>query len=167
MKSNKILLALISVLLIACTLAFAACDPEEVDKSTENALALASKCDTTSVTLTKGETVYYSFSKTGDQAALINDPYGVNVSADKYIDFAKDIKSAINASDITVTNKEYDNATGSVKLSATLNDAAKLLGVDASDATLTIEGNLIINSVSAYKVVYVDSNGYTVEIALS
>ena len=54
-----------------------------------------------------------------------------------------------------------------MKLSATLNDAAKLLGVDASDATLTIEGNLIINSVNAYKVVYVDSNGYTVEIALS
>lgn len=167
MKSKKILLTVISVLLIACTLAFAACDPEEVDKSTENALALASKCETTSVTLTKGETVYYSFSKTGDQAAVINDPYGINVSAESYVDFAKEIKSAITASDITVTEKEYNVASGSVKLSATLNDAAKLLGVEASDATLSIDGNLITNIVSEYKVTYVDSNGYTVEIALS
>lgn len=167
MKSKKTILTVISVLLIACTLAFAACTPDEVDTSTDSALALASKCDTTAVTLTKGETVYYSFTKTGDQAAVVNDPYGTGVSAERFVDFAKEIKSAITVSDITVTEKEYSEASGLVKLSATLNDAAKLLGVEATGATLEIEGNLITNSVSAYKVSYVDSNGYTVEITLS
>lgn len=167
MKSKKIVLTVISVLLIACTLAFAACDPKEVDTSTDSALALASKCDTTSVTLTKGETLYYGFTKTGEQTAVVNDPYGIGVSAETYIDFAKEIKSAITVSDITVVEKVYNEPTGVIKLSATLNDAAKLLGVEASDATLTIEGNLITYSVSAYKVAYVDANGYTVEIAIS
>lgn len=167
MKSKKMILTVISVLLIACTLAFAACTPDEVDTSTDDALALASKCDTTAVTLTKGETVYYSFTKTGDQAAVVNDPYGVGVSAEQFIDFAKEIKSAITASDVMVTAKEYNETSGMIKLSATLNDATKLLGVEASDATLTIEGNLITNAVSAYKVAYVDANGYAVEIALS
>ncbi len=167
MKSKKMILTAVTVLLIACTLAFAACTPDEVDTGTDNALALASQCDTTSVTLTKGGTVYYGFTKTGDGAAVINDPYGTGISAESYIDFAKEIKSAITASDVTVTEKEYDKESGEIKLSATFNDASKLLGVEAKDAVLTIEGNLNDKTVDVYKVVYLDSNGYTVEIALS
>lgn len=168
MKTNKkIFVAIIALLIAVSALAFAACDPEEVDNSVDNALALAAKCDTTQVRLTKGETVYYSFEKSGDADAVISDPYGTGVTADGIVDFAKEIKSVIKSSDITVTDKYYSESSGAVKLTATFNDAASLLGVAATDAKLEVDGNLITNAVNSYKVTYVDANGYTVEIALS
>lgn len=167
MKTNKkIFVAVIALVIAVSVLAFAACDPEKVDNSVDNALALEAKCDTTSVRLTKGETVYYSFEKSGDADAVISDPYGTGVTADGFVDFAKEIKSAVTSSDVTVTEKYYSESSGAIKLTATFNDAAKLLGVEATDAKIEIDGNLITNKVNSYKVTYVDESGYTVEIAL-
>ena len=167
MKNKKIFLAIIAIFVLACTLAFAACEPEETDNSLDNALALAAKCDTTQVTLSKGDTVYYSFEKSGDADAVIEDPYDTGVTAEGFVDFAKQIKAVIKSSDITVADKYYSESSGAVRLTATLNDAAKLLGVEATGAKLEVDCNLITNKVNSYKVTYVDANGYTVEIALS
>lgn len=167
MKNKKIFLAIIAIFVLACTLAFAACEPEETDNSLDNALALAAKCDTTQVKLSKGETVYYSFEKSGDAEAVISDPYDTGVTADGILDFAKEIKSVIKSSDITVTDKYYSESSGAVRITATFNDAAKLLGVEATDAKLEIDGNLITSGVNSYKVSYVDAIGYTVEITLN
>lgn len=165
--SKRIFLAVIAIIVAVCAFAFAACEPEEVDNSVDNALALAAKCDNTSVKLTKGETVYYSFEKKGEEQAVVNDPYQTGVAAENFVDFAKEIKAGFVADDLTVTEKSYTESTGMIKLSATFNDAAKLLGEGVSEAKLEIDGNLIVNKVNVYKVTYVDANGYTVEIALS
>ena len=50
MKTTKrILFAIIAIFVIACTFAFAACTPDEVDDGVIAAVSLASQCNTTSV----------------------------------------------------------------------------------------------------------------------
>lgn len=168
MKTSKRTAISIMILLIAvCTLAFAACDPEEVDTGLESAINLASRCDTTSVKLTKGGELYYSFVKTGNEDAVVNDVYGTGVDASAFVDFSKEIKAGFSASDVTVADRVYSEATGAIKLTATFNDAAKILGEGISSATLQIEGNVITYAVSVYKISYTDANGFDVEISLS
>lgn len=167
MKNKKVFLAIIAILVLACTFAFAACDPEEADNSTDKALGLVSACDTTRVELTKGETVYFSFEKTGDGEAVVSDPYGTGISADKFIDFSKDIKSSVSSSDIEVTEKTYNEETGDITLKATFKDADKTLGVEATDATLVIKGNIVSNTLEEYSITYIDANGYNVAVTLS
>lgn len=165
--SKKIIVAVIAMLAIACTLAFAACDPEEADNGVKGAIALASECDTTTVTLSKGDVVYYGLVKSGDSEAVVNDPYGTGVSADAFIDFAKELKASFSESDLTIVSNDYDSVGGEIALTATFKDAAKTLGVVSENVNLTIEGNLITKKVTKYVVTYVDSNGYDVNIALS
>lgn len=167
MKTKKILIALIAILIAVSALAFAACELEDADKSLDNALALASKCYTTCVRLTKGDVLYYSFEKSGESDAVISDPYDTGVTEEGIVDFTKNIKSSITAADITVTDKNYSEDSGAIKLTATFKDASKVLGVEANDAKLEVDGNIVSGKVNSYRITYVDSHGYTVEIALS
>lgn len=168
MKTNKkILFAIISIFVIACTFAFAACTPDEVDDGVNAAISLASQCNTTSVKLVKDGKTYYSYEKSGDSDAVISDSYGTGVSAEQFVDFAKKIQASVSSSDITVSSKTYNEENGDVKLVATFNNAENSLGIKTADAVLDIEGNVKENSVKVYKVTYTDANGYTVEISLS
>ncbi len=168
MKTNKrILFAVIAICVIACTFAFAACTPDEVDDGVNAAVSLASQCNTTSVKLVKDGKTYYSYEKSGDSGAVISDPYDTGVLAEQYVDFAKKIQSSVSSSDIKVSSKTYNADNGDVKLTATFNNAENSLGVKATDAVLKIEGNVKTNSVKVYMVTYTDANGYTVEISLS
>lgn len=168
MKTNrKAIIAVAAILVLACTLAFAACDPEVEENNVDKALSLASICTTTSVALSKDGTVYYSYTKTADGEAVVSDPYDTGVTADDFVDFDKEIKSGIKSGDLKVTENYYMEASGAVKLTAEIIDAEKTLGTEATGAVVAVDGNLITNTVNIFKVTYVDSNGYTVEISLS
>lgn len=165
--SKKLILAVICIIAAVCTFAFAACDPEEIDDSVDSALLLAEKSDTISVVLTKDNVVYYSFEKSGESDPVISNPYGVNVDYAQYIDFAKEIKTSVSSSDITITEKNYSESNGAIGIAATFNDTEKTLGISVENATLAIDGNLTTGVLNSYKVAYTDTNGYNVEITLS
>lgn len=164
--SKKILVAVIAILITACTLAFAACEPDEVDDGIDKALALASSCDKTSMTLSSGGNVYYSFTAEKDGDVKVNDPYSTGINPAQFIDFAKEITIALSVSDLTMNEYEYSAEGGSVRFSATIKSASEVLGADAENAVIMVDANVITEEMNVYKVTYEDAQGYTVEINL-
>lgn len=163
-RSYKITLFL-AVLCIVCV-ALVACDNVSDKDVTADVLSLADNCGNLSVTLTKNDKTYFSLVMEEGKETVVNDPYGIGLKVDDYIDFSAKITTTLKAGDLTEEELDYDEKSGKVELSATIKDAQKTLGITASSARIYISGNLSDGTVDEYVVRYTDVNSYTVDIRL-
>lgn len=165
MKKNKITviaLAIAVLLIAALPLTVAGC--AEKGDSLDLTLALSELSDTLVVEITGGGEVVYSYdAATGE----VYDKYNADIDISSIVSDTRGSAYKLTRNDI---NSKYDftfdDGSGLAELTATLKSPSSLLGVDVTEATVSISGNVFAGVLDTYTLSYTHGN-YEVLITLS